>query len=230
MALGLLLLPAVGGYWFLIRFNYTRYKTERHSGHHLLFRSAIVGIVFYCVARALTLIAGFVCPSLTLLWDSHFPQPFTSEVILSLVLSVLTPPVLNKIYDPLQTARKVAADAGEHIELLIDRAFQEERPIELSLRSRKTYIGLVPESGIGTVSNSDTDVVLVPLLSGYRKEDTLEVVITTNYAGVMSAHHGEDAGQRLGELEVVIPLSEVVSARMFDLEVYQSFRHHPNAG
>lgn len=230
MSLGLLLLPALGGYWFLIHFNYTRYKTERHSGHHLLFRSAIAGVFFYYFAWALTLIADSICPSLTLLWDAHSPQPFTSEVLLSLVLSFLTPFVLNRFCHPLPTARKVAADAGEHIELLIDRAFQEESLIELSLHSRKTYIGLVPESGIGTVSDSDADVVLIPMLSGYRKEDTLELVITTNYVGVMLAYPEENLGRDLRGFQVVIPLSEVVSARMFDLDVYQAFQQRPSEG
>ena len=48
--LGLLLLPAVGGYWFLTHFNYTRFQSVRDSGYHVLFRSAVVGIVLYCIA------------------------------------------------------------------------------------------------------------------------------------------------------------------------------------
>ena len=227
MSLGLLLLPAVGGYWFLTNWNYTRYQLERDSGYRLLFRSAIVGILLYCFSRAVTLAVDLICPSLTLLWDAHFPEPYTSEVALSLGLALVVPPLFNLRCSSLQGARRVATNAGDHIELLIDRAIEERKTIELSLRSRKTYIGAATESGIGAVS--DTDVVLIPLLSGYRKEDTLELVVTTNYSEIISNYTGEGSGRTVRELRIVIPLSEVVSARLFDLDVYQAFQRHPAA-
>ena len=61
MSLGLLLLPAVGGYWFLTNWNYTRYQLERDSGYRLLFRSAIVGILLYCFSRAVTFAVDLIC-------------------------------------------------------------------------------------------------------------------------------------------------------------------------
>ncbi len=222
MSFGLLLLPAVGGYWFLTTWNYTRYQVERDSGYRLLFRSAIVGIFFYCVAKALTLALDLICPFLTLLWDAHFPDPFTSEVILSLGLSVVIPPVLNWRYTKLQGARRVARNAGDHVELLIDRAIEERKAIELSLRSRRIYIGVATESGIS--ATSDTDVVMIPMLSGYRQEGTLELVVTTNYVNVILNNAVAGSGRTVRDLQVVIPLSEVVSARLFDLQVYQAFR------
>ena len=226
MSLSLLLLPAVGGYWFLTNWNYTRYQVERDSGYRLLFKCALVGILFYCVSRALTSAVDLICPSLTLLWDAHFPEPYTSEVALSLGLALVLPPLFNWRlgwrYTKVQGARRVASNAGDHIELLIDRAIEERKAIEISLRSRKVYIGAATESGVGAIS--DTDVILIPVLSGYRKEDTLELVVTTNYFDIISDHTGEGSGRTVQELRVVIPLSEVVSARLFDLEVYRAFQ------
>ena len=231
MSLALLLLPAMGGYWFLINWNYTRYQVERDSGYRLLFKCALVGIILYCSSRALTFALDLICPSLTLLWDAHFPEPYTSEVALSLGLALVLPPLFNWRlgcrYTKVQGARRVAGNAGDHIELLIDRAIAERKAIEVSLRSRKTYIGVPVESGIGAAS--DTDLVLIPLMSGYRKEDTLELVVTTNYLDVISDYTREGSGRNVRELRVVIPLSEVVSARLFDRAVYRAFRRRPAA-
>ena len=229
MSLALLLLPAVGGYWFLINWNYTRYQVERDSGYRLLFKCALVGILLYCSAEAITLASDFLCPCLTALWDSHFPKPYTSEVAVSLGLALVLPPLFNwrfgRPYTKLRGARRVASNAGDHIELLIDRAIEERQAIELSLRSRKTYIGVATESGIG--AGADADLVLIPLLSGYRSENTLELVVTTNYHHVISEYTEGEQGRTVGDLRVVIPLSEVVSARMFDEELYRAFQQRP---
>jgi hypothetical protein len=165
MPLSLLLLPAVGGYWLLAHCNYTRYRAERYSGYHLLFRSALYGIPLYCVARLLTFLLDIFYPSLTLLWDTHVSEPFTSEVMLSLALAFLFPIAFNIFYDSERGARRTAREVGDHIELLIDRSMRDRRIIELSLRSRKTCVGYATETGIGR--SADTDVILLPLLSGY---------------------------------------------------------------
>ena len=36
MTLALLLLPAVGGYWFVTHWNLTRFQAVRDSGYHVL--------------------------------------------------------------------------------------------------------------------------------------------------------------------------------------------------
>ena len=52
MSLALLVLPAVGGYWFVTHFNFTRFQAVREPGYHILFRSVLFGILWYCVAAA----------------------------------------------------------------------------------------------------------------------------------------------------------------------------------
>ena len=119
-------------------------------------------------------------------------------------------------------ARRVARNSGDRLELLIDRAFDEEKLVELSLRSRKTYIGMATETSIGL--HPDADVVLVPAMSGYRREATLELMVTTNYTQVLLDHARAGSGRSIRDLGVAIPLTEVVSARLFDLDVFHSFR------
>lgn len=58
MGFGLLFVPLMGGYLFLTSCNSTRFLVRRQSGHHLLFRSASVGLVLLAVARVLEVVAG----------------------------------------------------------------------------------------------------------------------------------------------------------------------------
>ena len=72
----------------------------------------------------------------------------------------------------------------------------------------------------------DSDVALVPMLSGYRDSGTRELRITTHYSPLFG--DPLDPG-RLPDFRVVVPISEIVSVRPFDLEIYQKF-HDPDPG
>lgn len=93
--------------------------------------------------------------------------------------------------------------------------------IELSLRSGKSYIGFAEESGI-TAPNRESDVAIIPLASGYRDEKTRELELTTDYASVIEkARSGDLSHLEEQDLRVVFPKGEIVSARLFDIEVYR---------
>ena len=96
---GLLLLPAVGGYWFLTHFNYTRFQAVRDSGYHVLFRSAVVGIVLYCISTGIAVAWRTEWPSTGIEYlDKYSPAPFSAEVVLSLALAVALPVLFNLFY------------------------------------------------------------------------------------------------------------------------------------
>ena len=227
----------MGGYWFITHWNYTRFRAVRESGYHLLFNSALYGIPLYCVARLYMFVLDLAVPSLTMFWDVHVPEPFTSEVMLSLFFGWYLPLLLNLhlAYDEDDCARRAAGDFGEHMELVIDRAMRDDELVELSLRSRKGYVGYARESGIGKVSG--TDIVLAPVRSGYRDEKTLKLILDTDYTETFGKYI-EDFEAYIEEIEdfeetteqdieegsfrtieefrdflVIIPLSEVVVPR-----------------
>lgn len=78
----------------------------------------------------------------------------------------------------------------------------------------------------GIASHGESDIALIPVASGYRKEDTHELEITTNYAPVLwefLEKHGA-SGLVYEDFRVVIPMSEIVSARIFDPDVYELFQ------
>ena len=223
MAVGLLLIPAVGGYWFLTHLNYTRFYAARASGYHLLFRSALFGGLLFLLARLITLGLESFNPGIVELWTHHFPDPYSIEVVLSLILGYLLPLVVNPLYSEEQGARKIALESGDYMELLIADSILKGQAIEVSLRSRKSYVGLALESGVKI--GSDTDISLVPLASGYRDEDTLDLHIMINYVPVIQKYTDQENPILTEEdFRIVIPISEVVSVRLFVPEVFDEFQ------
>ena len=230
MSLILLLLPTVGGYWFLSHCNYTRFQVVRDSGYHVLFRSAVAGIVLYFIAQAITLILEARWLYVSGLWDSYFSDPFSLEVMLSLFLALLLPVLFNIFYSRERGAEKAARDFGDHTKLLIAESIRSQAPVEISLRNRKVYFGLAIESGIG--AGADPDMAMIPLYSGYRDEGTLEIHIATDYLPVIWEYVNDDDDEGAEgdaeswsseEFRVVIPLREIVSARLFVEEIRDWF-------
>lgn len=91
MGLGLLLIPAIGGYWFLTHWNYTRYRAARDSGYHVLFRSAFAGLVLFVLAYGIVLLLNHLLPQLGAKWDSYIPIPYSAPAALSVLLGFVLP-------------------------------------------------------------------------------------------------------------------------------------------
>ena len=70
MGLGLLLVPALAGYLFLNWFNATRYSLPRETGYHVVFQSAIAGVVLFVIARLLVVLANAVTPAIAECWNT----------------------------------------------------------------------------------------------------------------------------------------------------------------
>ena len=223
MGLGLLFIPTLGGYWFLTRLYYTRYDALRDSGYHVLFKSAIAGCSLVVVARLI--IVFFLNPLLPRvgeIWKSHVPFDYYGTAVLSALLGIVLPIVLNWFYKKEKAMRRTARASGNLIELLIRENNESGKLVELSLRSGKSYIGFVLESGIAR--HGEADVALLPLKSGYRKEDTHELELTTDYAPVVWKSLEELSNLDYEDFRIVIPMSEIVTARIFDPDAYELFK------
>ena len=225
MALGWLLIPALGGYWFLRHCYWTRFIVERASGYHLFFQTAIAGGILVVLAYMLTSLGAFLCPPSSDLWTSFVPFPYSGTAILSALLGVVLPPFINYGYGKEKAAKQAAEENNDLIELLLDESVERQVHVELSLRSGKSYIGLALKTGLGV--NSESDVAIIPMLSGYRSHDTHELKITTDYTPVILnfLKHGDPGfGLAYEDFRVIVPLAEVVSARLFDEDLYRRFQ------
>lgn len=226
MGLGLLLIPSLAGYWFLQNANFTRFNNYRLSGYHLLFRSALAGIFLTVAAHTIAVLLNLHAPQLRSFLYSYVPLDYVDTAILTILLAIAAPPVINKIiYSEEKAAKRAAETYGDLIETVIASAFVQRKLLELSLKNRKSYIGVVLHRSI--TKRGQSDVTLIPMASGYRSEDTLELHITTHYASIIDKWM-EQGDNDIRDFRVVIPRSEVCSARIFDPEAYLLFQQSIN--
>lgn len=219
MGLGLLLVPALAGYLFLRWFNGTRYALPRETGYHVVFQSAIAGVILFFLARVMVVLADRLAPAMGEWWGAVVPLDYSGTAAGTFVLAVLVPLVLNRLprFHRSDARQRAAEGAGDQISLIIDRAMLRGSLVELSLSSGKSYVGSPIQ---GTFGHRDSgDVALVLVASGYRDESTRELVMTTNYAPVID----EWIDRPLGDLTVAFPMRDVVSVRLFNQELYALF-------
>lgn len=103
---------------------------------------------------------------------------------------------------------------------MIAESIEDQKLIEISLRNRKSYIGFGIVSSIETIDKDEADIELLPTASGYRDESTQELILTDNYAEVLEEHPYDN----YDDFRIVIPMSEIVSARVFDPDAFTIFQ------
>lgn len=225
MGLGWFLIPTLGGYWFLTHLHFTSYGALRDSGYHVFFRAAIAGGVLAAIARAIVLCLNHHFPQVSETWQSYALFPYSGTAALSVLLGFVLPLAGNQFYSQEKAARRMARESGDLIELLISESIEEQKVVEISLRSGKSYIGFALESGI--TRQGESDIALIPIASGYRNKDTQELEITNDYARVILESLDDPSPSPslvYKDFQIVIPMSEIVSARIFYFEVYQQFQ------
>ena len=226
MGLGLLLIPSLGGYWFLQHANFTRYEIHRLSGYHLLFRSAMAGIVLAAFAHAFVLIVNQFVPELRTVWRSYVAVDYLDTAVVSLVLALVLPPIINRFDSRKNAARRTAERYGDLMELIISDSIEQQKMIELSLKTGKSYIGYAINNSITKPGASD--VAVTPVASGYRSGQTHELHLTTHYAPVIKEWYGGDSSKDeiVRDFRIVISREEIASVRLFAPNVYLLFLQH----
>ena len=231
MRLGWYLIPALLGYWWLTRLHVTSLLVLRKSGYHLFFLSGLTGFVV-CAAWLLAIHGfrwwqGFPLPEFTSVDSLPAFLPQTAWGLIANSIAILSLPfVLNLVlyFCKDKAARYAAHKNGDLIELLLAEAMEQRRLVEISLASGKSYIGHVLVSGIEC--STDSDIKLLPLASGHRCKEKQELRITLRYPSHAWSYHPDLAAtmQAAKIYQVVIPISDVVSARFFDFQTYEMFR------
>ena len=218
-----LVFPAVVGYVFLTLCNFTRFRASRQAGYHILFRSVVFGVGFYYVVGPAVEYWVSASYAEVYVWVvEKLPGPLTSTLVTSVISAVLAALLVNVVYSSERGAVKIAEDYGDNVELLINDAVRSNRFVEVTLTSRKVYVGTPIKSGVG--SSSEADITLIPMYSGHRRSDDLVMVIDVNYTVLLRIGETTTGELYLPEdFLVSIPLSQIVSARYFDPEVFDTF-------
>ncbi len=93
--------------------------------------------------------------------------------------------------------------------LLFELSLSTRKYAMISLADRKVYVGKVIDMGEPTETNGiDQDISIMPLMSGYRDEKTLEVVFKTDYAEVDS------------DIYLSLRQDSITSVTEFDFDAY----------
>ena len=221
MDFGLYLVPVLSGYWLLTRLHYTNYNLVRASGYHVFFQSAIAGGFLFIFAQMIIFLLRFYAADNTIFVSSALTSnsaPFIGSALSGLVL----PLVGNRFYDRKKSAAHIAEKNGYRLDLLLAQSVEDQEFVELSLKNRKSYTGLIIGSEI--TRHGEPDIALIPLASGYRDKDTLELEITTDYTPALKKSIEGVSGLQHEDFQIVISRNEVVSARIFHPDVPGMFQ------
>lgn len=100
---------------------------------------------------------------------------------------------------------------GTPFRVLLRESIVQCRPCMFSLNDRKVYVGIVLFAGTPTESEGvDHAFTLIPILSGYRDKDTLEVTLNTHYSTAANPP------------PITLIQENVVSATQFDFTLWNA--------
>lgn len=138
---------------------------------------------------------------------------------------------LRSIYgSSMRAAVKKAIHAiNSDLDILLLRAMEENMPVSITLGSGKVYVGFVT----GAIEPGEKREMLriLPLASGYRAGESMKLKFTTQYGSIYQKFANDSSLSHLRPqlFEIVLPLSEVMTLNLFDIEAYKAFQQESSA-
>src|SRR5690606_36633095 len=124
--------------------------------------------------------------------------------------------------------KAVARLASENaFELLLFESAEQVKPVLVTLKSRKVYIGIVYRINNDDAIGATDYFSILPLWSGYRDKDLMSLRITTFYEDhySMVLAHGPMKNERIfDQFKIVIGSNEISTLSFFDIAVYHSLQ------
>ena len=235
----LLLVALCGGYYFVSVSTPTRYHSAREVGHRFYFRVVHYAIWLALVASWLLFTLSRNVPeswqTLVAGQAGLFPPPATYMEFLAsplsygiapftLLLAIVGSHGLNgllRLLPGVQNRILRHAVSGRDFENLMLHAHQRLKPLLLTLENGEVYVGLVSQAL--NPAKPREHLRVIPVFSGYKDQNTMEVVLTTDYDAMVRRIGADDALSQhaLEEFELVVPADRIVSASVFDRALYQ---------
>lgn len=99
------------------------------------------------------------------------------------------------------------------IDKLFYDSFAKQKPILVTCKSKKIYVGIVNQLGEPNESSlPNQEISIVPVLSGYRNKDDLKLTFTNDY--------NDFSGET--DLSTIIKVCEIESSSWFDVDIYEN--------
>lgn len=233
MPYNILLLPICAGYIILVYSVLFKYNIQRFHQRRLLFESIIIAILIILISFFIRSIIELLFPQLipsivSFLKIIPFQKPdyfwtvfvgTFSSIILVFISNICIYQEYGKINPIIWAIRK----NGDELEKLFERSSDEGKLIQITLKNNKVYIGfceIIPEP------QKTNYMVISPILSGYRKEPSKKVKITTNYLEIVN-YYIENLDDESTSVElntdVTIKQDEILTAGIYDQEIFDMF-------
>lgn len=143
----------------------------------------------------------------------------------SILINTITLRFIAYIYNhsSKRSLKKISKRNNLDLEIILLRSVDESIPTCFTLKNGKVYIGWIA----GTVNpNTPKDMVrILPFISGYRENETHTLKLTTFYHDKYELLESQNRNPNY--LEITFSFSEIISANLFDIELYLNFQDEP---
>ena len=227
-AAAFLLFVLSGAFVFLYRCHYTSYLASRTEGRQLLFRVGAAASCLLLLSYSLLMAGEAFLPSSTVsfvkkTWRilfSPFDVPFLPVYLGVFVLGPLLAFIVNRLYGADRASTRAIRNYGTETEKLLLKAMETGALVLVTLENRKVYIGWPAYSP--DLRHESNQFRILPAVSGYREENSLELHPTTQYLDIYERiRQGQVTDLQANDFEVVLPLDKVISANLFSLDLDQ---------
>jgi hypothetical protein len=238
MPYNILILPLLGGFVFISRWNRSRWYAVRAEKERLLFFAALAGFAWLVIAFAINVFVAprFPCQPggfcLPIWWSTHIPFEHSGISFSAFVLAVTMWKPLNWVRRwsrDVQTAEVVKSQGGA-LEQFLDTAMQRKKHVMLTLKSGKVYVGRIVSAF--EPGQRDQTILVFPTLSGYRDNLKHEVSFTTNYDTVYAsirAEYADSYALLLKQFRIVVPISEILAITFFNYDIHDRYFTPPTS-
>ena len=245
----LLVLALTGGFIFTYRWRLTYYLSRREEGQRLLFVAACAAFPLLLVSSGSLWAANRFLPTSftdavgcvwSVLVEPYVAEPFNASTFAAFfgafVWGWILPLLLNIYYRPNRASNFIIDRYAGELEKLMYRAMGDFLLVSITLKSRKVYVGWPVRALIPDPRRDDIrpHIRLQPAISGYREEETQELVFTTDYDRVyrrieQKAVPGLRSDEQISadDLQIVIPVEEILSANLFSTDIEQEWFELP---
>ena len=237
-------LPLVGGLIFCNYCNWTRWRVAREDGHRLYFRAVFFGTILFALvatiryqveSRVPQIAAGasFVKDLIKPMAKEQSSASAVADLAVTCFLAMLGGGplawLLNLVFWKDYWLRR--AIRKDPLEAFLLDAADSDISIAVTMDDRKVYVGYIVTGFDPAIGRKC--ILLLPLMSGYRDQETHKVNFTTFYTEL----YGDDSSADqtvplpapLGHLTAkdfitVLPADRIVSYRLFDAPAYREFQ------
>jgi hypothetical protein len=224
MPWNLLIFPLAAAYYIISRSYYFKFRQQRLDRQRLLFETVLLGLGLATIMFTLRSLLQLYHPEIITKASNNFPfkENYTITAISTIPFSWIIVKVSNRFLNKKTFIRQAIKKLGSELELLFKISFDEKKLLQITLDSGKVYVGWIKELPIPSVSNC---VRIIPALSGYRSNETKDVIYTSHYLNVYAEYIKEGKINGLDQIDsdLVLNTKNIVGVSYFDLDMHKKF-------